>query len=170
MKKLFVASLLVISSAFAQAAEVTVLTTNVPATRGQTMVETKFHVDTEMKEAFAKVEVTEQVTAYVRVCNGGGYYGPGYPGRYDRYPYPGNYNCQTIPQYRYNTVLTDKAKIEGMTMNGDDVIYQGAEGDVFCGRMGKSRIFRVKTFFKSGKCDLVGKIANGKLTVTFKTK
>ena len=59
-------------------------------------------------------------------------------------------------------------------MNGDDVIYQGAEGDVVCGTMGRSRVFRVPTFYLSGKCDLEGTIVkeNGmnKLSVKFKTK
>jgi hypothetical protein len=173
MKKFFAASLLCLS-VMANAADVTILTTNVPATRGNTTVETRFSVDTVMKETFAKVEVTEAITAYIQVCNNGGYYGPGgyYPGRNypGRYPHPGNYNCRSVPQVRYNSILTDKVKIEGMTMNGDEVIYQGAEGDVVCGKMGKSRVFRVKTFFLSGKCELVGKIANGKLTVKFKTK
>lgn len=61
-----------------------------------------------------------------------------------------------------------------MTMNGDDVIYQSAEGDVVCGTMGKSRVFRVPTFYLAGKCDLVGTIYNengvSKVSVKFITK
>lgn len=172
MKSFMIASLVLASSAFAQASNVTILETKLPATRGYTTVDTKFYIDTDMKEAFAQISVDEQVTVYVRDCN----YGPSYPGpRGPRYPqpYPGRY-CQTYPQTRINTVLTDKVKIEGMTMNGDDVIYQGAEGDVVCGTMGRSRVFRVPTFYLSGKCDLVGKIVkvNGSdlLTVKFVTK
>ncbi|MFP5386866.1 MAG: hypothetical protein ACLGHN_12350 [Bacteriovoracia bacterium] len=166
MKKMFLATLLVASTAFAQASEVTVLSTEIPATRGFTSVDTKFYIDTDMKEAYAKVHVQEQFTVYVRNCS----YGPGYP---YPYPYPGQY-CNTFPQTQYRTIMTDKVKIEGMTMNGDDVIYQGAEGDVVCGKMGRSRIFKVPTFYLSGKCDLDGKIVreNGvnKLTVKFITK
>ena len=165
MKKFLSISLVLASTAFAHASEVTVLSTNVPATRGHTTVDTRFYIDTEMKEAYAMVEVAEQVTVYVQDCSYGGYYGPYNP----RYPY-----CRTVPQIRYNTILNDKAKIEGMTMNGDDVIYQSAEGDVVCGKMGRSRILRVPTFFLSGKCDLEGTISyeNGikKLTVKLKAK
>jgi hypothetical protein len=174
MKTVIIATLVLASSAFAQASDVTVLSTNLPATRGYTTVDTKFYIDTDMKEAFAQISVDEQITVYVQDCSYGGNRGPGYPypGRYPQ-PYPGRY-CQTYPQTRINTVLTDKVKIEGMTMNGDDVIYQSAEGDVVCGTMGRSRVFRVPTFYLSGKCDLVGKIVktNGAdlLTVKFVTK
>jgi len=174
MKKVIIASLVLASTAFAQAADVTVLATTLPATRGYTTVDTKFFIDTEMKEAFAKINVDEQVTVYVRQCNGG--YGPG-PRPGPGYPgpgYPGGSYCRTVPQTQYRSVLTDKVKIEGMTMNGDDVIYQSAEGDVVCGTMGRSRVFRIPTFYLSGKCELVGTIvrANGmnQLSVTFKTK
>ncbi len=174
MKKVIIASLVLASTAFAQASDVTVLSTTVPATRGLTTVDTKFYIDTEMKEAYAKINVDEQVTVYVRDCSGG--YGPG-PRPGPGYPgpgYPGGAYCRTVPQTQYRNVLTDKVKIEGMTMNGDDVIYQGAEGDVVCGTMGRSRVFRVPTFYLSGKCDLVGTIVRenrmNKLTVKFTTK
>ncbi len=178
MKTLFIASIVLASSAFVQASDVTILSTNLPATRGSTAVDTKFIVDTEMKEAFAKINVDEQVTVLVQDCSGG-YYGPGpgprpYPGpRYPGPSYPGRY-CRTIPQTQYRNIFSDKVKIEGMTMNGDDVIYQSAEGDVVCGTMGKSRVFRIPTFYLSGKCDLVGSTyqENGvnKVSVRFVTK
>jgi hypothetical protein len=184
MKSVILASLVLATTAFAQASEVTVLSTNLPATRGYTSVDTKFHIDTEMKEAFAEIEVEEQITTYVRSCNGG-YNGPGYnyPGpRYPYpgpgYPYPGSGNpgryCQTIPQTQYRSILSNRVKIEDMTMNGNDVIYQSAEGDIVCGTMGRSRVFRVPTFYLSGKCSLVGKIVNDNgvstLSVKFITK
>jgi hypothetical protein len=58
------------------------------------------------------------------------------------------------PYIKIMTILSDKVKIEGMTLNGDEVIYQAPEGDVVCGRMGKSRVFRVSTLLLSGKCNL----------------
>ena len=174
MKKVIIASLVLASTAFAHASDVTVLTTNLPATRGITTVDTKFHIDTNMKEAFAKINVDEQTTILVQDCSGG--YGGGYRYPGPRYPgpsYPGRY-CRTIPQTQYRSILSDKVKIEGMTMNGDDVIYQSAEGDVVCGTMGKSRVFRIPTFYLSGKCDLVGTIYNengvSKVSVKFITK
>lgn len=184
MKQFIIASLMLASTVAALAADVTVLSTNLPATRGYTSVDTRFYIDTEMKEAYADIKVEEQETFYVQDCsNYGGWYGPGrpFPGGYrgPGYPfppghhYPGPY-CRTIPQTRYNTVLADKVKIEGITMNGDDVIYQGDNGDVVCGTMGRSRVFRVPTFYLSGKCDLDGKVTvqNGQkvLVVKFTTK
>ena len=170
MKKMIIASLVLASTTFAQAADVTVLSANLPAVQGHTSVDTKFYIDTDMKEGFAKINVDEAVTVYVRDCSGGGYNGPGYPG--PGYPgpgYPGRY-CRTIPQTSYRPIMSQKVKIEGMTMNGDDVIYQSADGDVNCGKMGVSRVFHIPTFYLSGKCQLVGKIVGNMVTVTFKTK
>lgn len=191
MRNFLAATLLLTSTAFAFAADVTVLTTNLPATRGYTTVDTGFYIDTEMKEAYAEIEVDEQITVSYQDCSyggnyGGGYYGGGryggpvrgggygrpYPGPYGR-PFPGNY-CRTATRTESNTILSNKVKIEGVTMNGDDVIYQGADGDVVCGNMGRSRVFRVPTFYLSGKCSLQGKISevNGvkQLTVKFFAK
>lgn len=181
MKNFIIASLMLTSAFAAHAANVTILSTTLPATRGYTTVDTRFYIDTDMKEAYAEFKVEEQETFYVRDCSYRGGYGPGYPypGGYrgPGYPYPHPYPapyCRDIPQTRYNTVLTDKVKIEGITMNGDDVIYQGNNGDVVCGTMGKSRVFRVPTFYLSGKCNLDGKVTiqNGQkvLVVKFITK
>lgn len=183
MKNLILASLVLASSVVANAAEFTVLKADLPAIRGYADIETRFYIDTEMKEAYANVKVDEQETIYVRDCSyggyNGGYRGPGYPGGYrgPGYPYPGGYPvpyCRTVPQTRWNTVLTNKVKIADVTMNGDEVIYQGADGDVVCGSMGRSRVFRVPTFYLSGKCSLNGEVVteNGQkiLVVKFKTK
>jgi hypothetical protein len=173
--KIVITALLVLASVtVAQASDVTVLTANLPLTRGQTAVDTKFHIDTDMKEAFAKINVDEQVIIYVQNCSGGYYPNPGpNPRPYPGPNYPGRY-CRTVPQTHYRSILSDKVKIEGMTMNGNDVIYQGAEGDVVCGTMGTSRVFRIPTFYLSGKCDLVGTIYNengvSKVSVKFITK
>lgn len=170
MKKFILAALMITGAA--HAADVTVLSTELPMTRGLISIDTKFYIDTDMKEGFAKVSVSEEEMFYVRDCSYGP--GPGYPGPYPRGPhYPIPY-CRDIPQMRYRTIMSDKVKIEGMTMNGDEVIYQGAEGDVVCGKMKLSRVFKVPTFYLSGKCDLDGTVTyeNGvkKLKVTFRTK
>ena len=185
MKKLIIASLVLVSTVVASAAEVTVLKTKLPAFRGSAEIDTSFYIDTEMKEAYADITVDELETFYVQDCSygggyPGGYRGPGYPGGYrgPGYPYPGGGYpvpyCRTIPQTRSITVLANKVKIEDITMNGDDVIYQGADGDVVCGSMGRSRVLRVPTFYLSGKCSLDGKVVieNGEkvLVVKFKTK
>ena len=154
MKSLILALALVTTSAFAE--EITLLSTTTPITRGFQSVSSKFSIDTDMKEGFAKIVVSEQYTVYVRRCDGGGYpHGP---------------ICSTYPETQYRTVLTEKVKIEGITMNGDDVIFQGAEGDVLCGTMKLSRVFRVPTLYLTGKCELESRIRNNTLTVKFITK
>jgi hypothetical protein len=161
MKKLFIATLLLTATVLAQAAEVTLVSTKLDSILGSTNVLTKFQINTEMKEAFAKIEVDEALTTYIPVCTGGGY------------PYPAPV-CRSVPQVTIRTIFAETVKIEGMTMNGDEVIYQGQNGDVVCGKMGISRIFKRPTFFLSGKCSLEGNVqfVNGikKLTVKFITK
>lgn len=153
MKTIALALMLISTSALAN--EVTLLVKTLPITRGLPSVSSKFSIDTDMKEGFAKVLVTEQYIEYVQRCNGG---------------YPSGPICTTYPETRYNTVLTEKVKIEGMTTNGDDVIYQGTEGDVLCGTMKLSRVFRVPTLYLTGKCVLESRISNNSVVVKFKTK
>ncbi len=153
MKTLALALMLISTSALAN--EVTLLVKTLPITRGLPSVSSKFSIDTEMKEGFAKVLVTEQYIEYVQRCNGG---------------YPSGPICTTYPETRYNTVLTEKVKIEGMTTNGNDVIYQGTEGDVLCGTMKLSRVLRVPTLYLTGKCVLESRISNNSVVVKFKTK
>jgi len=153
MKTLALALMLISTSALAN--EVTLLVKTLPITRGLPSVSSKFSIDTEMKEGFAKVLVTEQYIEYVQRCNGG---------------YPSGPICTTYPETRYNTVLTEKVKIEGMTTNGNDVIYQGTDGDVLCGTMKLSRVLRVPTLYLTGKCVLESRISNNSVVVKFKTK
>ena len=153
MKTLALALMLISTSALAN--EVTLLVKTLPITRGLPSVSSKFSIDTDMKEGFAKVLVTEQYIEYVQRCNGG---------------YPSGPICTTYPETRTNTVLTEKVKIEGMTTNGDDVIYQGTEGDVLCGTMKLSRVLRVPTLYLTGKCVLESRISNNSVVVKFKTK
>lgn len=153
MKSLMLALLLISTSAFAN--EITLLTTTTPISRGFQSVSSKFSIDTDMREGFAKIVVSEQYTVYVQRCGGG---------------YPSGPICTTYPETMYRTVLTEKVKIEGMTMNGDDVIFQGSEGDVLCGTMRPSRVFRIPTLYLTGKCVLESRIRNNNLVVKFKTK
>jgi hypothetical protein len=169
MKNLMISLLILSASAFSHATSLTVLEANLPITRGFQSVDTKFYIDTDMKEGFAKFSVSEQITVYVQECNYGSGYGPGRGGYGGGYPAPIPY-CRTMPQTQYRNILSDKVKIEGMTMNGDDVIFQGSEGDVVCGTMKNSRVFRIPTLYLSGKCELKGTIRNNILTVTFRTK
>lgn len=171
MKKFILAFIALSSSIVANAAEITLLDTPIPYSRAYTTVDTRFHIDTDMKEGYAKVVVEEEeyINNYPNRCWRGGYgprgpYGPGYPG---------GYYCDNYPTRTYRTIFSENVKIEGLTTNGNEVIYQGENGDVVCGRMGKSRVFKVPTLFLSGNCTLKGQmyLENGvkKLVVKFKT-
>lgn len=160
MKKSVFAFLIFSISVIANAGEITVLTSPVPYTRGYTTVDTRFSIDTEMKEGFAKVSVQEEYYdhSYSR-CWGG--------------HRPGGYYCGGPSRY-FHEVYSTTVKIEGLTTNGDEVIYQGPQGDVVCGKMGTGRVFKRPTFYLSGNCRLEGNIfiENGKrhVVVKFKTK
>lgn len=152
MKK-FILAILVLGVSVANAAEVTVLETTY--TRGfyRTFVNSTFQVNPTTLEGSASVVVSEE------------HYIPR-PGPIG-YPYPAPY-----PGPSYYTVVTfqDQVKIDGLMLMGDRVVYHGAEGNVDCGRYGKSRVFKLPTIFLNGNCELKSSIRNQKLTVKLITK
>lgn len=160
MKKLILAALVLVSAAV-HAAEVTVLEAKLPMLQyGRALVDARFHMDLNTHEGFAKVTVSEQRF----VSYPGGHYDSS--GRW--YPSPGRQVPEMVLVYKTT------AKIENLMLMGDKVIYHGAEGDVECGTVGESRIFRKPIIYLSGRCELVGTVIsdrfNDKLVVTLKTK
>lgn len=161
MKK-FILGALVMAASVVNAAEVVVLEANLPNNIGaRTLVDTKFYMDTKTGEGFVKATVSEE--------------------RYDYFPrtwctYDPYYRChtRTVPQPTQYTIFSDKVKVDNLVLMGDDAVYQGEEGNVVCGTMGKSRVFKVPTLYLSGNCKLSHSIryenGNRKLTVTLKTK
>ena len=156
-------------SAFAQAGEVTVLERDLMVDSFRSLVDTRFYIDQETHEGFAKIAVSEE-----RYVPGpmGGYYP--YPSPYPRGPFPGGYYPRPMPMPVQVVVFEATVKIDGLMLVGDKVIYHAPEGEVDCGTMGTSRILKRPTLYLSGKCSLDGQITgtrrDTRLTVTLKTK
>lgn len=156
MKKFIIAAL-VLCTSMVYAAEVTVMEENITGIDSfRSMVDARFHMDQKTGEGFVKVTVTEE-----RMVNGGMFcdqWGRCYP---RHMPMP-------------TVVFEDSAKIEGLMLMGDKVMYHGAEGDVDCGKMGVSRVFKRPTIYLNGNCKLSGRVSgnwhNSKVVVVLKTK
>ncbi len=156
-KSLFAA--LVLASSMAQAAEVVVLEAELPVVaRGREFASSKFQMDTKTGEGFVKTTVTEEVTVWTTEtwCT------PQF--------------CQSGPVARTvtNQIYSGSAKIANLVLMGDDAVYQGEEGNVVCGTMKPSRIFRVPTLYLSGKCKLETQVLRSnleaKVVVTLRAK
>ena len=162
MKKFLLAAI-VLCSSVAFAGEVLVLDQSVMSIgNGRTMVDARFQVDKDTTEGFVDVTVTEE--------------------RYVGNPYPGPMGCdqwgrcypQRMPMPMPVVVFSQKVKVEGLMLMGDTVMYHGAEGNVDCGTLGVSRIFRKPTIFLNGNCKLIGNVTgnynNTRVVVKLKTK
>lgn len=148
MKK-FILGALVLVSSVVNAAEVVVLESKLPyVQQNRAFVETRFYMDTKTGEGYVKAAVNEE-----RFDN--------FPGTgwcsYDPYGrcYPGPHTTQR----RIVQIFSDKVKVEGLVLMGDQAVYQSAEGNVVCGTMGVSRVFKVPTLYLSGNCKLSGAIS-----------
>jgi hypothetical protein len=174
MKKLILVIIALASSMVHAADLVTVLEADLPYLRtGRASADSRFHIDTDTKEGFVKVEVSELETIYTRPMGCGGYYGPRGP-RGPRMPRGPRY-CPPMPTTVQRTVFQTTVKIENMILVDKQVIYQGTEGEVVCGTMGTSRVMRVPTLYLSGNCELTSRVLHGgrygsRVVVTLKTK
>lgn len=174
MKKLFAIALLALGSTLAQAAEVTVLDTEIALRRGffTTDADAKFQMDKTTGEGFVKVSVNQERTIVIHNPYPspfpGGYYPGGYP---YPYPYPGRFPQTTTERYR---VFDDTVKVDGLSLVDDKVIYQGVEGEVECGTLGVSRVFKVPTLYLNGNCKLTARVVdvntNPRVVVKLTTK
>ncbi len=156
MKK-FILAAFVLCTSVVFAAEVTVMNEPVQLMSSNfAMVDARFYMDQTTGEGFVKVTVTEERMTY----------GRGYCDQFGRcYP-------QQMPMPY--VIFEESAKIEGLMLMDDKVIYQGAEGDIDCGKMGVSRVFKKPTIFLNGNCKLSGRISgnwnDSKVVVVLKTK
>lgn len=157
--KRFIFAALVIVSSIVNASETVVLEATLPImSQGRAMADSKFYMDTKTGEGFVKASVAEE--------------------RLVRWPSPICHYDQwgrCIPTYNYPrteyvTVYADTVKVPGLMMNGDDAVFSAPEGNIVCGTIKPSRVFKVPTLYLSGNCKLVEKISNNKLTITLKTK
>lgn len=157
--KRFILLALVIVSSVVNASETVVLEATLPImSQGRATADSRFYMDTKTGEGFVKASVAEEryVTFPGPICH------------YDQWG-------RCIPTYNYPrteyvTVYSDTVKVPGLMMNGDDAVYSAAEGNIVCGTIKPSRIFKVPTLYLSGKCTLVERLSNNKLTIILKTK
>ena len=158
MKKTMIAAL-VLATSIANAAEVTVLETTVPTTSrayNQTAY-AKFAIDFDTKETAAKILVTEE---RFNEWDGNGHY-----------PFPNGPWSPNRPMPSTMTVFSDSVKIDNLNLVDDKLIYLGSEGEVECGTMGVTRVFKKPTLLLNGNCKLVANVSrNGALTVKFITR
>ena len=156
MRHFLILALFIISGT-ALAGEVVLLEKNIPARSSSyhSYADARFYMDTQSKDGFVKVSVTEDHWIMT------GHYdtnGRWYP---HRTPMPMTIFSQTI-------------KVDGLMMVDDKVIYQGAEGEVECGKMGLSRVLKVPTLYLNGNCSLSARLTGSwndrMLTVTLSTK
>ncbi len=159
MKKFLAALMLVSSVAFA--GEVSILDDQVLGIGGyMTSVDARFQVDQNTSEGFVDVTVTEERPVMNPGPIGCDQWGRCYP---QRFPQP-------IPV----VVYSKRVKVEGLMLMGDAVMYHGAEGNVDCGKLGVSRIFRKPTIYLNGNCKLSGRVtgnySNTRVVVKMKTK
>lgn len=155
---------MIVFSTFVNAAEVVILEERIPTIRySRELINASFFMDTKTGEGFANTMVVED----------------------DFYPSPSRW-CQNYPNGPFGNcfpgqrspriVFSKKTKIEGLSLIDDKAIFNSAEGEVICGTMGVSRIFKVPTLYLSGNCELVGEIKrdvntdDSILVVTLKTK
>lgn len=151
MKALALVFMLMTSAAFA--GEVIVIESELPRYVGlRTSVETRFQMDTRTTEGFAKVTVSEEdfYQPHPYPYPGGGYYDQW--GRWVPAPH------RPMPMPTYRTIFQETIKVDGLMLVGNKVMFQAAEGEVDCGTLKKSSVFRVPTIYLSGKCELQGRI------------
>jgi hypothetical protein len=155
MVKTFLAAFLLSVSTLSFAAEIQIVDEKLPVMDTfNSLVDTRFYVEPSTGEGFVKVLVGETV----------------YQNR--TFPIP-PYFPQGPAQYT-RIVFQRKVKVDGLMLMGDQLMYHGTEGNVICGTMGESRVFRTPTLYLSGNCKLTGGIqgqwSRARINVKLKTK
>ena len=155
MKK-FILLTLVLTSFTAMATEViTILDTRIQPSYEMQTTSSKFYVDTKSGQGYAKVAVDE----------------------FQREVFPGPVRCDEFGCYpdRQPTriarrVFNQQVMIVNLRIENKEMIYSTENGDVNCGRLGTSRIFKIPTIYLSGKCVLRETLNYDRLRVTLTIK
>ncbi len=154
MKKFILLALAFANTAFA--AEVTVLEAQLPYVDSfYSRSDASFQMDKTSGQGFALVEVYED--RRIEICH------------YDQW---GRCFPQRNPMPWM--IFSQKVKIEGLNLVEKKIVYKGAEGEILCGKMTVSRVFKRPVVKLNGNCKLHSRISgsfnNSKITVTLKTK
>lgn len=147
MKKLILAALALTASNVFAAEQVVVMEATVPVIYNtNSYAQTNFYMDQQTGLGYVNAYVSESVP---------------------RHPQDGGPS--------YSRTFSNKVQVPGLVLMGDQAVYQGATGNVVCGTMGVSRVFKVPTLFLSGDCVLSSVLMKDgknskKLIVTLTTK
>jgi hypothetical protein len=155
--KTFIALLLTFGTALAFAADIPVMDAALPVMSNyDSDVDARFQMDRESGEGSVVVTVSE-----MRWTDMGGSYD-----QWGHY-YPHRVMMPVV-------IFRESAKVEGLALHGDQVIYAGRDGDVNCGRLGTSTVFNRPTIYLTGNCKLSGAISGNwnaaRVNVIMKTK
>lgn len=141
MKKLMIAALVLVASVV-NAAETQVLTFKLPRTESiAPMADAKFQIDLATGEGYAIIDVTEVRDLKAIDEN--------------EYPLP---RTTHRPKRELVNIFKTKARIEGLTLQGDRIVFQEAEREVECGTYGDSRLLRRPTIYLNGNCQLKAEV------------
>lgn len=152
--KMFMA-LFVLTISLAHAHEVTIVDTIVHRASFDDMLTARFQMNTTTGEGNVSVTLTE--------------YQPAYPGPWGCDPY-GRCYPRHRPAPMPITLFQQTVRVDGLVLHGDRVVFAAPEGDVECGKLGVSRVFKRPTIYLSGKCELISQINGNRITVKLKTK
>lgn len=155
MKKFILLSL-VLTSFTAFATEViTILDTRIAPSYEMHTTSSKFYVDTKSGLGYAKVAVDE----------------------IQREVFPGPVRCDEFgcypdrqPTQITRRVFSEQVMIAKLRLENKEMIYTTEDGEVNCGRLGTSRIFKIPTIYLSGKCVLRETLNYDRLKVTLTIK
>lgn len=144
--KMFILAALVLTSSIVYAEQIVVMEAKITGSLGSNLdVETNFYMDQTTGQGHVKARVKQIMRTHPREG------GPSHV-----------------------TVFSDKVSVPNLVLMGNDAVYQGAGGNVVCGTMGVSRVFKVPTLYLNGKCVLSSVILRDgrkhKLVVTLTTK
>jgi len=149
---------LVFASSAVMAESVVLLDTKIAVGFDPTVASSKFYMDTQTGQGYAKVNVTEYERVTLPIpdtrCD-----------RFGCFPAPGR---NPIPRIR--TIFQDTIMIENLKLVNKEMIYTSENGEVNCGTLGTSRVLRRPTLYLTGNCKLTSILVYDRLTVAFTAK
>lgn len=121
--------------------------------RSYETTETKFYVNTFNGSVFADLSIGRYYS-FPEYC-------PSIPSDYGHFPcIPGGGS--------FEERKSNRIKIAGLNLNGNNIIYNSIEGDIHCGRIKRKR--RSIKILLNGKCRIESTTSNGKVTFSFVVK
>lgn len=157
MKVLSLMAILAFSTLSVAAERITVLEDQITRAGYNLEPYAKFYMDTETGIGYADVTVDLITFTWV----------PG-RGHCDRF---GCYGGGSTRVPMRNRIYSNRVEVPGLNLIDKQMIYTSTEGEINCGKLGRSRWLRRSTLFLSGNCKLRTTLdRRGNLTATFIVK